>query len=183
MIIEDGAGTGQTVSVKNNKLQVSAVVSSQEHYANHNQGEGFNLVFSATPTGAGDCFLYIKNENPDLALSIEGFWLKDASNEYIEIKLNDIGTPIGGTDIVPVNVNTASARNALGTFQNGADITGLSGGDTIHKIYHASSNESIYRNFNMDVVLGAGGVLTMYAGTGTTAIEGVIVFNYHGTNN
>ncbi len=183
LVIEDGTGSGSSAEVKENKLLVSGVLSTQEHYANHNQGQGFNVLFSVTPTGAGDCFLYIKNEHPDLALSIEGIWIKDASDEYIEFKFNDLGTPVGGNSITPVNMNTSSGNIAIGTFQQGSAITGLTGGDTIHKIYHANTNESIYRNFNMDLLLGANGVLTVYAGTGTTAIEGVLVMNYHGTNN
>lgn len=181
--ILDGKGTGEAAEVKGNKLLVSGVISSQEHYANHNTGKAFNMLFSATPTGGGDCFMYMKNQNSDLALSIEGFWLKMEADDYVEIKLNDIGTPLGGSDVTPVNANTISGAIADGTFLQGNDITGLNGGDTILKIHHASSKESIYRNFNMDLILGANGVLSMYVGTGTTLIEGIIVFNYHGTNN
>jgi len=181
--IVDGKGTGGTAEVKGNKLLVSGVFSSQEHYANHNQGVAFNFNFSVTPTGAGDCFLYIKNTNTDLAMSIEGIWLKMAADDYVEIKLNDSGTPLGGSAVTPVNLNTASGEIADGTFLQGVDITGLTGGDTAFKIHHASSNESIYRNFNQDIILGANGVCSIYIGTGTTAIDGTIVFNFHGTNN
>ena len=110
-------------------------------------------------------------------------WLKIAADEYIEIKLKDEGTAVGGTDITPANLNTSSARKALGEFQYGADITGLSGGVSTMKIYHANTNESIYRNFNQDIVLGAKGTLTLYAETGTTEISGMLIINFHGTNN
>ncbi len=179
--IEDGKGSGQQVEVKNNKLLVSGVVSTPEHYANHNQGNAYNLNFSATPT-IGGCFLYFKNEGT-LALNIEGIWLMNAADDYIEIKLNDQGTPLSGTAITPVNLNTTSGKAALGTFQHGATITGLSGGDITHKLHHANSAASKYENFNQDIVLGSNGVLSLYAGTGTTLIEGIVVFNYHGTNN
>jgi len=181
--IEDGTGSGNQVEVKNNKLLVSGVVSSQEHFANHAEGNAYNIPFSATPTGAGDYFLYLKNTNPDTALSIEGIWIKTAANDFIQVELNDTGVPIGGTDLSPVNANTASGNQALGTFQSGVDITGLNGGNIFHKIYFASSEASVYHNFNMDIVLGANGVLTLNSGAGTVAIEGIIVCNYHGTNN
>jgi hypothetical protein len=109
--------------------------------------------------------------------------LKDTSTEYIEIKLNDTGTPVDGTDITPINCNTSKPSLALGDFQYGTDITGLSGGDTLMKLYSAGSSGSVYINFPQDVILGSNGVLTMYAGTGTTEISGMIVFNFHGTNN
>ena len=182
--IEDGKGTGNQAEVKGNKLLVSGVVSSQEHYANHNQGRAFNLLFGATPTGPGDCFLYFKNEDPEYHLSIEGIWLKMEADDYIEIAFFEEGTPVGGNDLLPVNVNTGSAIQAAGTFQSGNDITGLSGGGKVtHKIYHVNSKESIYRNFNMDLVLGSNAVLTIRAGAGTVALEGMLPFNYHGTNN
>jgi hypothetical protein len=182
--ILDGKGRGYSAEVSDsNKLLVSAVISTQEHYANHNQGRGYYLPFSATPTGAGDCFLYVKNSDSTRALSIEGMWLKSEADDYIDLKLNDEGTPVGGTDITPVNMNTASGRLADGTFQSGNDITGLSGGSTFLRLYHANTKGSVYTNFDMDVILGANGVLTMYVGTGTTALAGTLSLNFHGTNN
>ena len=181
--IEDGKGTGNQAEVKSNKLLVSGVFSTQEHYANHNQGKAFNLLFNATPTGAGDCFLYMKNEDPEYALSIEGLWLKMEADDFIDVKINDLGTPVDGNDITPVNLNSISASQAIGTFQSGNDITGLSGGKNAHKLFHVNTKESIYRNFNMDIVLGNNGTLSLYAGAGTVAIYGTLVFNYHGTNN
>jgi len=180
--IEDAA-TGNIAEVKNNKLLVSGVVSSQEHFANHATGLGFNMVFSATPTGAGDYFLYIKNQNKDTALSVEGMWIKMEADDYIQVELGDTGTPTGGNDIIPVNANTSTGNQALGIFQSGNDIIGLNGGNIYHKIYYKNSKESVYHNFNMDIILGSNGTLTMRVGTGTVLIEGVIVFNYHGTNN
>lgn len=181
--IEDGKGSGSVAEVKNNKLLVSATTSSQEHYANHNQGKGYNVNFTATPTGPGDCFFYMKNQDTSIALSIEGIWIKNAADDYIEITLNGEGSPIGGSDVTPVNMNTSSGLKALGIFQEGSDITGISGGDVALRLFHENSARSIYSNMNMDIVLGSNGVLALYAGAGTTEISGTVVFNYHGTNN
>lgn len=181
--IEDGTGTGNRVEVKNNKLLISGVTSSQEHYANHANGLAFNVLFSATPTGPDDYLFYLKNEHPDYTLSIEGLWIKMEADDYLQIELGDTGIPIGGNDITPINANTASGNKALGVFQSGADITGLNGGSIFHKIYHESSKKSTYMNFAMDIIIGANGVMTISSGLGTTPIEGVIVMNYHGTNN
>ena len=183
-IIEDGKGNGYKAEVSDaNKLLVAAVTSTQEHYANHNQGRGFSTSFDVTPTSAGDCFLYIKNTDSVRALSIEGFWFKMAASDYIDVKLNDVGTAVGGTDATIVNLNTASGHEADCIFQYGADITGLSGGQKSYRLYHTSSAESIYRDFTMDIILGANGVLSMYIGAGGTAVSCTIPFNFHGTNN
>jgi hypothetical protein len=177
--IVDGKGSGLTAGVNSdNRFQVSAVEQSVEHFVNHTKGESYNLLFTATPTGPGDCFLYIKN-TAEIDMVLEGFWIKLEANEYLEIKIGDTGTVAGGTDITPVNLNGGSGKTALGAFQNGVDITGLTGGQVSHRIYHASSVGSIFWNFNQDIILPKNRAITIYAQTGTTEISGIMVFNYH----
>lgn len=179
MIIEDGAGQGKSAGVSDeNRLLVEAITSSTEHNANHHAKTAYNLLFSVTPTGLADCFLYFKNES-ETDLVIEGMKLWLAANEYIDLKLGDVGDPIGGTAITPVNLNSGSANSAEGTFEHGVDITGLSGGTTIDRIYHASSQESKEHNFEQDIILVKNGILTMYIQTGTTPLAGTLYFNYH----
>lgn len=177
--IVDGKGTGLSAGVdKTNRLEVNAVNQSVEHFINHIHGEAYNLIFSATPTGPGDCFLYVKNTD-EKDMTLEGFWIWLVANEYIEIRLGDAGTPSGGAPITPVNLNAGSGHIASGIFQNGSDITGVTGGITTHKVYHASSEESHYHNFNQDIIIPKNRILTMYAETGTTPLSGMLVFNYH----
>jgi len=177
--IEDGKGSGRTAGVdSDNRLSVNAIIQSTEHHANHIGGKAFSVIFNATPTGAGDCFLYIKNTSED-DMTIEGFGLWLVANEYIDVKINDIGTPVGGTDITPVNLNSSSGTTAIGTFQNGNDITGLSGGKTIYRKYHASSSGSADYNFEQDIILKKNGTVSFYCQTGTTALSGHVDFNYH----
>ena len=177
--IEDGKGSGRNAEVDNNNhIVVNAISQSIEHYVNHVEGNAFNLLFDATPTGVGDCFLYIKNTG-DEELSFEGMWLKLAADEYIDVKLNDTGTPIGGGSITPANLNSGSGNTVTGTFQDGNDITGLSGGTTVARLYHASGNGSKDYNFDQDIILAKNGVLTLYCETGTTALAGMLVFNIH----
>lgn len=184
LVIEDGTGRGYTASVSStNKLRVAAVISTQEHYANHNQGRAYNLNFSATPT-SGSCFLYIKNTDTARDLSVEGIWLFMQDDDYFDIKLNDTGTPTGGSDITPRNLNTGSGMIANGTFINGGSISSLSGGDRTHRIYHASNSSSVYWNFNQDLILTSNGVFTIYAGVKNNVFRaGIVVFNYHEINN
>lgn len=180
MIIEDGKGNGKSVEINDeNMMMVNAIAASPEHHINHTHGDAYTVRFSATPTGAGDCFFYIKNTS-DKDMIIEGGALYCEADEYFDIKINDSGTPVGGTDITPVNLNSGSGNIATGTFQNGNDITGLSGGNVAYRIYHANTKSSVFINFEMDIILKKNGVLTAYCQTGTTALAGHIDIAYHG---
>ena len=179
VLIEDGRGKGYFAQVdKYNKLQTDAVTQTAEHAANHELGKAFHWVFSQTPTGANDCFLYIKNSDDD-DLVIEGIWFQVGTNEQVICKLGDTGTSSGGTTATPVNNSTLSSKTAEGTFEAGNDITGLSGGSTVEKYWLAAGNESKHFNFEQDIILGKNGVFTMYAVTGGIQINGTVVFNYH----
>jgi hypothetical protein len=182
LMIEDGTGKGFLASVNsNNKLNVAAVVSSQEHYTNHKQGRAYSINFSATPT-SGSCFFYMKNNSTAYDLSIEGIWLYMEADDYFEIKLGDAGTPVGGSSVTPVNLNTSSGYLPEGTFLNGGDITGLSGGSVAYKLRHANCSCSVYWNFEQDIILGQNGIFTIYSGLTGSYMEGMLDFNYHDSN-
>jgi len=177
--IEDGTGSGRSATVDvENRFHVDAISASPEHHTNHKHGKAFSINFEATPTGTGDCFFYMKNTSEE-DIIIEGFGLYMVANDYVDIKLNDYGTPISGNDITPANCNGGSGNIASGTFQNGNDITGLSGGTTVYRYYHASSNGTTYHNFEMDIIVPKNGTFTFYIGTGTTALHGFLNLIYH----
>ena len=176
-MIKGGTGNGYAVGVTSeNRLLVESVTYSGEHHANH-EGNAFNLLFDVTPTGAGDCFLYVKNGSTN-DIVIEGLWLRVASAEQITMKLKDAGTPGGGGALVPANINAGSNSAALGTFQSGNDITSLSGGTIINKGWVANTTTSFF-NFEQDIILPENLTYTLYATTGSVAIAGTLVFHYH----
>lgn len=177
MMLEDGTGSGKTAAVNSdNKLEVNAIAASPEHFINQERGQAYSVLFSATPTGADDCFFYMKNTS-ESDMIVEGFGLWLVANEYIDIKLKIDGTPIGGTDVVPTNLNGGSGNLAIGQFQNGNDITGLTG-TTAYRVYHGSSNATTYTNFEMDIILPKNQSLALFAQTGTTALAGFIDIAY-----
>lgn len=174
MIIHSGSGNGKSAHVSNlGRLLTNAIATSPEHFANHIHGQAYSINFNATPTGPGDCFFYLKNTGEN-DMIIEGFGLKLAANEYIDIVLGDSGTPAGGGAITPVNLNSGSGNALDATVQDGNDITGLSGGSTAYRFYNASSNGTQYTNFEMDIILTKNSVFTMYVQTGTTALAGYL---------
>jgi len=176
-IIKDGTGSGNLAAVDGeNRLLTSAITYSGEHTANHEFENAYNMLFEITPT-TGNCFLYLKNGHT-LDISIEGLWLRTDSAEQVIMKLGDTGTPSSGSAITPANVNAGANSTALGTFQSGNNITGLSGGTIINKGWITNTATSFF-NFEQDVIVPPNLVYTLYAVTGGVALAGTIVFNYH----
>jgi hypothetical protein len=179
MKIDDGTGTGKQVRVDDeNRLHVNSLSKTAEHEANHKNGEAYSISFSATPTGAGDCFFYMKNTD-DKDMIIEGISMYLPAAEYFDIVLGDSGIPSGGSTVTPVNLNLGSGKSANGTFLQGNDITGLSGGSTAYRIYKLASTGSEYENFEQDIILPKNSILTLYVQTGTTALAGFLDAYYH----
>ena len=168
--IEDGKGQGYQVGVTNeNKLLVQST-SSAEIRASNLKGDAYSLSFTVTPTGAGDCFCYIKNTSSD-DLNINSMVIAAASAEVVQLKLGDNGTPAGGTTATPVSRNTNYNKTATGTFQTGADITGLSGGSVFDQYYVVGTAKSEKYNWQSNIIMGQNGVFTMYAVTGAIALR------------
>lgn len=175
--IIDGKGSGKRAKVNSyNQLVVRAISGSVEHWSNHDQEKAYHVLFDQTPTAAGDCFFYLKNTS-DMDIIIEGFTCSVASAEQIEVYLGDTGTPVGGTTLTPVNANTNAGGVATGTFQAGNDITGLTQGSKLDKVWFTSAASTAY-NFEVDVVVGTNGVFTMCATAGAKNVRGTIYFYY-----
>ncbi len=178
MKIVDGQ-TGNTARVDENlRLHVDSLSKTVEHQSNHEHGLSFSASFSATPTGAGDCFFYLKNTD-ERDLIVEGINLWMLSNQYYEIKTNLVGTPAGGSAITPYNLNSGSGKSATGIFQSGNDITGLSGGRMLYRIHHETSNKGHHHNFDQDIILPKNATLAICVETGAVALDGFIDFFYH----
>ena len=175
--LRDGKGRGYLAGVSSeNRMMAEAITYSGEHHANH-EGNAYNMLFDVTPTGAGDCFLYIKNSNT-VDLVIEGLWLRTASAEQVNMKLGCTGTPSGGSDITPANLNAGSNSAALGTFQAGNDITGLSGGTIINKGW-VTNTATTFFSFEQSVILPQNTNYSLWVVTGAVNLAGTIVFHYH----
>ena len=189
MLIEDGTGSGKTARVNSeNRLQTIAITSTVEHHINHEEGEAYSFITQQTPAysdpsgASGDiCFAYIKNTNSiDLCLEEIDIRLGGTSQaEIIKVLGKTTGDPIGGNTITPVNLNLGSGKEADGTFQAGSEITEISGGTELHRIYIGSSNTSETFNFGQDIIVPKNNIITLWAINLNVEIDIVILFNYH----
>ena len=190
MLIEDGTGSGRTARVNDeNRLQTSTITSSLEHAINHEKGLAFNVLFQQTPTyldpsttDSGDvCIFYMKNTS-ETTIVLEGIDLRLAGTSQttiIKVIGKDSGTPVGGTTITPANLNLGSGKTADGTFLGGDQITGLSGGTELLKVYIESSNVTLSYNFEQDIIVPKNNIITIYSSEVDTEVDAMIIFNYH----
>lgn len=183
--IEDGGGTGRTVKV-NSEGQMSTLSSivTAEHEANHEHGLSFNALFAATPAGADDVIFYLKNTS-DKDMVIEGVWWQTPSAEQVYYKLGDIVGTAGGASsetITPANLNAGSGNIAdviclSRTADAAVDITGVSGGTTIQKLWLTSA-ATVNFNAEQDIIIPKNQVFTIYCVAGSVALRGTVVFYF-----
>jgi hypothetical protein len=172
--ITDGKGTGFLAGVSNeNRLMIAGPTTSKEHHTNFLHQDAYNTVFSVTPDSTA-AFLYIRNTSV-LPIICEGFNMRCASDEIIRIAIGVVGTPGGGSDIVPTNLYAGSSKSAIGIFQQGTAITGITNGNIIGDYYIAGSNDSKFRNFDADIVIPQNQSMIFTAITGSIDISGFLV--------
>ena len=178
-MIEDGTGKGYKVKIDDENM--AHVLSTEAHLCHHinlAHGEAYSVVVSKTPTGAADCFLYLKNTDDD-DLIISSVLLYAATDESVQIKLGDSGTTSGGTANVPTNRNAGSGNSADCTCEDGVDITGLSGGSVVDEISIDGATGSHKTVWRSDILLPKNGIATFYAVTGAIAIKMTVSIGFH----
>jgi len=180
MIIENGGSEGgyKAKVNKEGKLEVCSITKAFQLHTNWDKGQSFSMLIDKTPTAAGDCFAYLKNDSDD-DLLISAMNLQAATDEVIEVKINDEGTPVGGTEVIPVNRNAGSGNAADGTYETGVDITGLSGGDIVEYIGLDGATGTKKHTWESFIIIPKGRTLTLYATTGGIAIKGSITGGFH----
>lgn len=174
MIIRDPS-TGKGMEVNDEGYgKVANVNRPLQHHANVVYGNAYSAIISVTPTGAGDCFFYIKNDDV-LNLVIRSITLYGASAESLQVKLGDSGT-VGGThaDLLPVNRNAGSGKTADVTCESGVDITGLSGGSVVCDINF--TNSFVKLRWDSSLIVPKNTIFSLYAVTGAIAIKANLSF-------
>ena len=179
MIINDGTGGRYAAEVdSDNHLHTLATTQTLEHWLAHNFGEVYNIGFTVTPTGAGDCFFYIKN-NDSRDMNIYTVVLAAASDEYLYSYVNQEGTPSGTTVVTPANVNAGSTNVADATAYYGVDITGMSGGTTVYSAFIKGGESSRIFPITSGVIVPQNKTFTAYVATGGIQMYIGVVINFH----
>jgi hypothetical protein len=187
MMIHDGTGSGRTVGVNiDNKLEVVAVTASTEHNTNHHDGLAFNAAIEQTPVptdpsaSTKSCIFYLRNTS-ETDMTLEGVDIRlggTGKEDVIEVVGRDDGIPVGGSTVSPANLNLGSGNSADGIFLQGTDITGLSGGVVLQKVWVTSNGTKSY-NFNQDIIVPKNRVITIYSRNSVDELDITISFNYH----
>jgi len=166
-------------------LETEAITHSAEHYANNIAQEAYQVPFAVNPDGAGDCIFYLKNE-ADEVLNIEGFSYTSSAAEEIYIEIANTGTAVltNGTAQTPANCNAGSGNQAdcvcwTETADGAVDITGLTGGREIERLWITAAADKTFHNFECDVILPKNSIFTIWCVGGDTNIRGTVVFYYH----
>ena len=174
MIVRDPrSGIGQSVTQGGMAISKAICQTITEH-SNQHEEESYSAVMSVTPTGAGDCFFYITNNN-DIDAVVTSLKLYAASAETIQVKIRDTGT-VGGTHaaLTPVNRNAGSGKIADVTCESGVDITGLSGGDIVDELM---AGATMYRwQWQSGLIIPKNRTVSLYAATGAIAIKATLGF-------
>ena len=183
--IEDGTGSGKTAKVNyENRLLTYSIIESEPQHANEEEGRVFRALAFITPSIVNPSietetsFFYMKNTSTD-RLRIYKIKLWAENNEIIDIYVNKSGSPVGGTEIVPVNANFGSGIQAEGTFLKGNDITGLSGGTLIGRIRVPADHNTHDIDFESTLILPKNNNLVLSTPLGGSDIEIITAFYYH----
>lgn len=170
MQIEDGLGTGQRVHVvEEGCMCTKAIAIPFGMHVNIDKQEAYSAIIEKTPTGAGDCFFYIKN-NSDSDMYITSLTAAAATDETIQLKINDTGIPAGTTANVLVNRNAGSGKLADATVYDGVDITALSGGSVIEQFVIDGATGSKKFRYDGKCIIPKNHTFTLYAVTGAIAL-------------
>jgi hypothetical protein len=164
--------SSEAARVIDDRLLTKTIAQSPEHHANANEKAAWNLLLQQTPTGANDNFFYFKNTDTKKYV-IEGIDCRVASAEQVLVILGMTGTTSGGTTVTAVGANTATTVQPTATMEAGNDITGLSAGETLKRIFFTSTKTEEF-NFAQDIVIEPGGVCVFQAVAGSVQIDMII---------
>ena len=177
-VIRDGTGQGYSAKVnKHNQLNIFSVQIPIYSYLNH-YGKVFHILTEATPTGAGDCFLYVKNTSQTEELCINRFNFFVSGAETIELR-SVSGTPVGGTPYTPVNMNTGFMNDAQCTCQYGNDITGLTSLNVISRYpFGALLTTPMVISLDYHITFPTGAAFGLYAVSGSVALKTTLTVDF-----
>ena len=152
MYITDGTGKGYQQKVNQENMGVTlSYTHTFDHHANCTEQSSYSAVLSLTPDADSD-FFYLKNTSDEIMI-ITSLSLFSDSTEHVELYLNKSGTPVGGTDLTPVNRVSGCANTADCVCKYGTPITGLSGDDLVERLVMNGQTEQKKYVWLSDIIL------------------------------
>jgi hypothetical protein len=153
---------------------VDAVTLDEAAHVARIHGYGFTVVFSKTPTAAGDYFFHLTNDHATDQLIITQIDLTAASAETV-IAASVTGTPGGSpTELTPTNRLRGSSETADATAYHDEDITGLTPTDLVSHGCPAAAPTDLLKT---TIVLRPGQAMALRAVTGAVALAGTVYFH------
>lgn len=182
MLLEDGRGRGNSVEVTDDHhLSTNSITRTAYEYWNR-LGTVFSVAFEVTPSGPGQCFFYLRNTS-EFNMYVKRIKLVTPTvGERIGVWIGDRGTPVGGTDISPVNLNTSSGFISPSESLYGVDITGLFEGKMADEVTVAAGGSTKTFEFESAIIIAPGTTMTLYAVAGSVLVRGSLVYGFDITN-
>ena len=180
MIIEDGHGTGYKAQVSNEGcLCTKSIAIPFAFHVNHEHQEAYSIIVEKTPTAAGDCFFYIKNNSESDMIGVDITLAVDINPEVIELWGGVQGTPTGTTVNTPINLNLASGKKADVTCYDGVDITGLVGGGKAFEFRMEPDKSSVVYKTDTYVIMPKNATFALFAKNGGINIHCMMTIVFH----
>jgi hypothetical protein len=177
--IVDATGKGYGAMVNSShQLLANARAVSAEHWANEEEGAAFQVTFEQSPTAADDAIFYLENSN-GRAIIVEGVTISVDGACDVYFQINDKGSRNAAVTLTPVNLNSQSGLLLDGIAEQGADLDGggvtLTGGAEFDRLRFAAARDSFHYNFPADLVLKAGGTMTIWCSSAAVTVLATIV--------
>ena len=176
MIIENGVGGSNLAQVDElHRLSTFAIVESEDKFVNKTGGQ-WSLYFTATPTGAGDYFFYLKNTD-SVTHAISDIRIMGASADTITYEWVT-GTPTytGATDVTPTTRNGGSNKVPVSIIKSDPNITGLTSDGVIFFERLDTANKRYKLSTTSNIIMPQGSALAFKAATGTALITCVVSY-------
>ena len=178
--VRDGTGRATRARVNSeNRLLVDSVSADRVHISNHVNEDAYTITFQTTPTTAGNLFFYLKNTNSNKDLVVWEMGIRPASEEGVEVKLDLDGDPVDGTTIKPVSATTSAGRNAQAVAEYGVNITGLTNGDLLNRVFFPAGQGTVYKDWRSGIVMPPNESIGLYAVNGGITLNVDIMIDYH----
>lgn len=171
--LEDGLGSGVLAQIINDRVRVLSVASSLTNHLSTTLETVYTVIGTYVFAGAAATVypLFIRNDDPNNFLVIDSVLVQAVGMtggtatpsvaEYFSLGLTQTYT-VGGTDVVPVNLNRVSTNAATGIFKQGNPTLGgtLLESHRVYPIAGSIPNEPVIVRGN-DLILGRGKSLTI----------------------